>query len=297
MFLSTQTDVCARALGYPGAVRFLAEAGFDAVDFSFFQPQAEGFFDLPRESMLDFAAEIRAAAAESGIFVNQTHAPYSFPPEMWDDWERNIVPIVSDALLVSGAMGADTVIVHPAQYLNHQRNAELLYEINLRYYNLLRPVAETAGVRIAVENMWQYNVNRKVIGPSVCASPAEFCAMLDDLNSPVFTACLDVGHCGLAGWRAEELVRALGHDRLGALHVHDNDHMHDSHTLPGLGLIDWTEFCRALGEIDYAGVFTFEADRFFQTVLDTSLYPAAAKLLERTGRYLVSLTDSFRPEA
>ena len=294
MLLSTQTDIPAARLGYAQGIDLLAEAGYDVLDFSFFQAHREGVFDGDESDVLKFVSNIRGFAEDSGITFDQTHAPFSYPRQMWDDWEELIFPITKNAVKASAALGAKVVVVHPIQYLNYRRNSARLVEESLRYYSMLRPVAEEAGIKIALENMWQRDVNRDVICPSICSDPKEFCAMVDELGRDVFTACLDVGHCGLTGWNAHELVYALGYNRLGALHVHDNDHFHDSHTLPGFGLIDWEAFCRALGEIDYAGTFTFEADEFYCRIPDESIFPAATDMMHQTGRYLISRVDAYR---
>lgn len=297
MVLSTQTDIPVQRLGYAQGIQLLAEAGFDTLDFSYFsKPYREGLFDKDESEVLSFAADIRAIADDAGISFDQTHAPFGFSRQMWDDWEELIFPITRKAVLASAALGANVVVVHPIQYLNYRRNSQRLVEESLRYYRMLRPVAQEAGIKIALENMWQRDVNREVICPSICADPREFSAMVDELGTDVFTACLDVGHCGLTGWNASELVRGLGHNRLGALHVHDTDNFHDNHTLPGLGKVDWEDLCRALGEIDYKGNFTFEADNFYSTVLDESVFPAAAEMMVQTGRYLMSRVDAYRPQ-
>ena len=294
MLLSTQTDIPATRLGYAQGIYLLADAGYDVLDFSFFQAHREGVFDGDESDVLNFASNILSFAEDAEINFDQTHAPFSFPKQMWDDWEDLIFPITKKAIKASAALGAKVVVVHPVQRLNYRRNSARCVEESLKYYRMLRPTAEEAGIKIALENMWQRDVNRDVICPSICSDPKEFCAMIDELGTDVFTACLDVGHCGLTGWNAHELVYALGPNRLGALHVHDNDHFHDSHTLPGFGRVDWEAFCRALGEIDYRGTFTLEADAFYLQIPDESIFPAATDMMYQTGRYLTSRVDAYR---
>ena len=297
MLLSTQTDIPVQRLGYAQGINLLAEAGFDVLDFSLFStPCSDGIFEEEDADVLRFAKNIRDIADDAGICFDQAHAPYRFSRQMWDDWEEIVFPIVRKGVLAAGALGANVVVVHPIQYLNYRRNSQRMVEETLKYYRMLRPVAESAGIKIAVENMWQRDINRDVICPSICSDPKEFCAVVDELGSDVFSACLDAGHCGLTGWNASELVRALGHNRLGALHVHDTDNFNDNHTLPGLGKVNWEDFCRALGEIDYKGNFTFEADNFYNIALDESIFPAAAEMMVQTGRYLMSRVDAYRPE-
>ena len=89
---------------------------------------------------------------------------------------------------------------------------------------------------------------------------------------------------------AVKLIKALGHDRLGALHVQDNDLFHDSHTTPFVGKINWYEIAKALKEINYKGHFTFENDDFFDNFPD-QLIPQCLKFIEQIGRYLVKLIE------
>ena len=57
---------------------------------------------------------------------------------------------------------------------------------------------------------------------------------------------------------AVEMIKALG-SRLGALHIHDNDKLDDSHEIPGSMQIDFDAIIRALREIEYKGYFTLES--------------------------------------
>jgi sugar phosphate isomerase/epimerase len=84
------------------------------------------------------------------------------------------------------------------------------------------------------------------------------------------------------------MIRALGHKRLKALHIHDNDLIHDSHTLPFTQKIHWEDVMTALKEIQYDGVFTFEADNFLKQFPRELIVPASRLMLE-VGRYLRKL--------
>ena len=90
------------------------------------------------------------------------------------------------------------------------------------------------------------------------------------------------------------MVRALGHERLHSLHVHDNDYRNDSHKIPYLGLIDWNEVAKALGEIDYDGVFTYEA-WFLSGAMDEEMAEVALKYMADVARHICDLIDRNRP--
>ncbi len=73
-----------RRFGHEEAIRKIAEAGFDAVDFSFYRVRGEDGF-LNRPDYLDYARHLRAVAEENGICIAQSHAPFDnkfeFEPE------------------------------------------------------------------------------------------------------------------------------------------------------------------------------------------------------------------------
>ena len=77
MLLSTQTDRFGQRFGDEKAVRMLAAAGFDGIDYSMF-----GMI-RPDHILRSDAAEkhidaLKAAAEECGVVFNQAHAPFSF---------------------------------------------------------------------------------------------------------------------------------------------------------------------------------------------------------------------------
>ncbi len=134
--------------------------------------------------------------------------------------------------------------------------------------------------------MWGIDSKRGYIVANVCSTPEEFADYLDSLDSKYFTACLDVGHCGLVGFDEANFIKALGTKRLKALHIHDNDFKDDLHTLPFMAKLNWDSITGALKEIKYEGDFTLEADGFFKNIPDDFL-PVAYKFMHDTGRYLI----------
>lgn len=290
MLLSTQTKVLAARFGDERAIRILADAGFDAFDYSMFSMNFDGGIapehPLNQPDYLNYARKLRRVADEAGIVCNQAHAPFSFRD--WTDEEKFntvIVPAVKRAIEAAGVLGARVIVVHP---IHHDKNgtAEERFAWNMRYYGDLLKTAEQANVRIATENMWQIDDRRRYIVDDSCSTAAEFNRYIDTMAHPLFTGCLDLGHCGLTGSDPAEMIRAMGADRVGALHVHDNDYLHDSHTMPFLSKMDWDAITRALADIGYRGDFTFEADNFFKG-MDDDFLPTAEKFLHDCGRYLI----------
>lgn len=118
-------------------------------------------------------------------------------------------------------------------------------------------------------------------------------AGVDEINSPMFTAYLDIGHCSLAGREAQDCIKVLG-NRIGALHIHDNDYKDDMHTLPGLSEMNWSEITKALAKVNYRGDFTFETDHFFDSLNSPEETATGLKLAELIGRKLIRQIEDHK---
>ncbi len=268
MLVSTQTEHLAAKFSQEEAIRMLAQAGFEAFDLSLFSQKP---FDA--DDYREVARHLRSVADECGIVCNQAHAPFPSSKSDQDFNEKAFAQIVR-AMEVASLMGAKQIIVHPVQHLYYPEHVLELKEMNQIFYQALVPYSKAFGIRVALENMFQGDPRRHVLIESTCNSPDEFCDYLDALPAEHFTACLDIGHCGLVGQDAASFIRALGHERLGALHVHDNDYHHDSHTLPFMGALPWDAITSALADIRYQGDITLEADRFLARLPDHLLSEA-----------------------
>ncbi len=183
-------------------------------------------------------------------------------------------------------------MVHPLHHVPYKDNKEKLREINMEYYNILRPYAESCGIRICLENMFQRDPIGKNIVQSVCCFDGGFIDYFDSLDNNTLTCCLDIGHCGLVGTKPQDAIRMLGHDRIGALHVHDNDFISDQHRAIGMGKIDWDEVAKALADIDYKGIFTLEADgamgasqKEFMPLMEKYMYESAKAVVDKIEKY------------
>lgn len=280
------------------ACRMVKIAGFEAVDYSLeSMKERENIF--AGEDYLEVAGKIRKTVEDNGLSVSQTHAPFSFAKFSDSEEYRNFIyPSIVRSIEVSGALGANTVIVHPLHHMRYEGSEEEIFALNMEFYRSLIPVAERCGVKVCVENMFQRDARRGILSHDTCSTIPEFIRYVDTLNSEWITACLDVGHVGLPYQRDEawDFIRALGHDRLGALHIHDNNYRNDDHALPYTGKINWAEVTRALGEIDYKGDFTYEIRMTsLMCAEDPALLSLALDYAGRIGRHLVDQVDGNRP--
>ena len=244
MKTSTEINSIARHVGEERAIELVAKAGFDAYDFSMFK-MATGGHPLNGNEYLAFARRIKQVAKDNGIVCNQSHAPFPVHiPEI-----RAFLP---RAIECTAEAGGKICVIHPDNEKSAEENAEMFWE--------LLPLAKQYGVTIATENMWNWDDKTNFALPAACSSPESFCAHVDALQDDFMVACLDIGHAEMRGvdTSAVEMIHALGH-RLQALHIHDNDKLHDSHQIPFSMQIDFPAVAKALKDIGYAGELTLEA--------------------------------------
>lgn len=285
MLLSSSHAQFARKMSTEEAIDLMADAGFDAIDFSFHLKSEYHSEDTDGDAGKVMFTEWRKRAEARGLVFNQAHAPEG---SSFTDMDRTVQRFheICRAIRNASYLKVPIIVVHPVQHLPYCEAGvpEQLFEMNMKFYNALKPYCEEYGVRIGIENMWQ-QPNGK-IDHSTCSRPEEFVRYIDSLNSEWFVACLDIGHAALVDVDPCELIRALGKDRLKALHVHDVDGIDDLHTLPYFSKIHWDSVCAALKEIGYTGDLTFEAGNFVNP-LPTELASPAAKFMVATGRHLI----------
>lgn len=286
MRISCPTEVLDNKFSLRDTIHLLKEAGFDSFDLSMCSGTDEIKQLLLADDYAEQAQALRRFADELGISCNQTHTP--FPTSLGDGKDEDRFQTQIRALEISGIMGANIAVVHPMQHLNYADHQRKLFPMNVDFYKRLVPYAEKFGVKIATENMYQANNGSRIPSDSVCSRSWEFCELIDAVNSPWLVGCLDIGHVSLMGTDIAQFIRDMGPDRLQALHIHDTDFVHDSHTLPFTLSIDYETVAKTLGEIGYRGDFTFEAGSFFRR-FPAQLCLGAAKLMCETGKYLANI--------
>ncbi len=257
MKISTEIGSTAKIIGEQKTIKLVAKAGFDAWDFSMFSMAKydreekclrENDHPLASGNYLKFARELRKIGEASGIHCNQSHAPFpSYAPCVRNYLKR--------AIECTAEAGGNICVIHPMNNGTVQESTEMYLE--------LLPFAKGYGVKIATENMWNWDEEKGHSCFAACSTPESFNAHLDAVNDDFFVACLDIGHAEMKGsdTNASEMIRALG-SRLKALHIHDNDKLHDSHQIPFSMDIDFLEVAKALKEINYDGYLTLECDQY-----------------------------------
>lgn len=289
MILS-QTTSCASKFGEEKAIEIIANAGFDAIDYNM-ESLKDDKGILFSDNYKDYVLNLLEVAKKNNVYFNQGHAVGYIPHENHDMVLKMLVEKNSRAIEISGIMGIKTLIIHPVAFEKYIGNEEYVFEKNMKYFNALLPYAEEYGVKLACENMWCNDKRKKVSIGGVCGNPFEHAKYIDEINNPLFVACIDVGHCSLSGREPQDCIRVLG-NRLGALHIHDNDYLDDMHTLPGLSEINFDEVMKALKDIDYKGDFTFETDHFFDSLNTIEETETGMKLAALIGRKLIAQIEN-----
>ncbi len=259
MKTSTQTRYPSSVFGLEKAIEYIAKAGYDAWDISLSEicdydwtNHVAKFADHPlcSSNYLAYARKLKQIGLDNGIVCNQSHAPFpSHGKGMMDLFKRSIE--------CTAEVGGSICVIHPDCNKDVEGNAEM--------YNELLPFAREHGVKIATENMWDWDREKDEAFPTACSTHENFKAQLDALNDDYFVACVDIGHAEMKGLNtsAAEMIRTLG-SKVQALHIHDNDRWHDDHQIPFSMNIDFEAVVKALKEVNYDGFFTLEADAYLK---------------------------------
>lgn len=281
--------------GFDEGLKLCKNAGFDAIDYDL-NCLVDNGCAFNNDDYREEAVRIRKRIEDAGLHVNQTHTPFTF--RHWDNEEfynNTIYPRIVRSLEISALLGAKVAVVHPLHHFTYRGHEEEIFEKNMEFYRSLIPYCKKWNIKVGIENMWQGDSRRGHIILDVCGTKEEFVRYIDTLDSEWMVATLDIGHVGLPCQDDEpwDFIRALGHDRLHSLHVHDNDYRNDVHVLPFLGNIDWTKVTEALGEIDYDGDFTYEIN--FPGNPPEGFRQTTVKYIADVGRFLISEIDRNRP--
>ncbi|MBI2965398.1 MAG: sugar phosphate isomerase/epimerase [Chloroflexi bacterium] len=201
----------------------------------------------------------QAALKHLGLRAHSLHAPYTnVNLASLDERERTDgVRRVASAFRFLGELGGRTVIVH--SHLRRKgapaHTPEMLgshVEASHRSIADLVPIAQEAGVRMALENL------------ASTANPFRPLQTMQELRAFISAfpreqvgICHDIGHTRLRGLDVADQTRIAG-DRLYAVHMQDGSTTEDDHLPPGRGVIDFDAFGRALKDIAFDGAWTFE---------------------------------------
>ncbi len=247
--------------------RTLAAAGFNSVDYNLnkysVRDPVSPFWLLSDEEHIQYAKKLKSIADENGIIVGQVHSPY---PTYFSSEAKiqQVLQFQKRSIAMAKELSSPYIVIHPnvPPEAKTRDQVEQAIEDNFGYYKCLFEDIKRSGVRVGIENMfnWDWDLDKPL--PTVASTAECMAYMVDTLNNmcgeQLFVACLDTGHAVLTGGGdPARMVDILG-SRLKLLHIHDNDGKRDRHYTPFSGVIDWQKFTDALIANNYNGVLSLE---------------------------------------
>ena len=281
MKLAINTGAFSKRFGDLGTLNLIKKAGFDAFDFTIPDSLGMGYDEYKK-----YIEKIKAYSEEVALPCVQTHAPETFA------YDEKTVELLIRSIEYSAILGAEICVVHPLRStldtgIMYYENYEEIFAENKKLFGKLIPAAKKFKVKIAIENMFGMDLNRNIYIANTCSHTLDFQRYIDYFGTEYITACLDTGHAALVSEVPSDMIVKMG-DRIGALHVQDVDFVHDLHTLPYMGALDWDAICKALKKINYRGNLVFEiGNSYFSPQMDDSVVRAAAKFAGVVGKSLV----------
>jgi len=156
---------------------------------------------------------------------------------------------VKDALSVAGELRADHMVVHstfnPLMAMANPQYARIWVEESYDFWNKILPHAKRNGCMLCLENIFD-------------KTPLMQKKIIHAINSPLFKACLDIGHAFIFGSLPMSEWIHLLRKELYHIHAHDNDGVQDQHWAIGSGAVDYKSIWTALQKIRHVPVFTVE---------------------------------------
>ena len=266
--VSLSTGTLQKIKGDMGAIEFAKEIGCDAIDFSLCSndiANPDTIYSKGEDEIVKYYTQLAEHAKKIGIIIHQTHGRLK---GFTADSEANKLTLENARLdcLVSGVLGAKYCVMHTASniHIGKDAPAELMDSINDDMFSSIIPYAKRYGVIVATETLGD--------APNFCicnyfGNMDKFIAAYDRIakigdNEKYFKVCMDTGHTNKAARFNENpspqtAIKMLG-NRIGCLHLNDNNGLTDQHKIPYSACIDFDAVFSALSEIGYAGTYNME---------------------------------------
>lgn len=160
---------------------------------------------------------------------------------------RNSMEIVKNYLEDTKAFGAKYYFMQMGYGL-FDENTEDTYKRSIESLQELCEYAGKLGVKMVMEQLQKYECN-------ICYNKEMLKKMIDDVNCPDLTACVDCVAAAAAGETVEDYYRTFG-DKLH--HAHLADGFPTGHLCPGDGENPLSDYLGTLAEKEYSNSITLE---------------------------------------
>jgi len=189
------------------------------------------------------------------------------------EYERRAgVELVKNRIDMTARLGGDAVVMHPTHWMANETKDPRIDDQLRKSLDELEPFARKRGIRIAIENL-------------VPARNALFQSLYFQYEPEFLCFCLDSGHQHIYPQNPGPLE--LFKDRLGAVHLHDNDGSDDQHRLIFDGSIDWDRIAALMADSAYTKCINLELR------WDQATYPDEMDFLIRARDSGIHLGDKI----
>lgn len=259
------------------SVEHFADTKFKCINLEMDDPY------LTEEEWKRYAGEFGEAAERAGLTYTTAHAPCLNPFGGGQEKYDYAVKAIRNSIEICGALGIKRIVIHAGQ--DKGFTFQDFYRENKRFYGDLFDLMEKHGIYVLTENGTDYNYCHLSTG-------ADLRAFVDYLDHPLMGVCWDTAHGNLDRRVKErdqyESIVAIG-DKLKGLHIADNfgDGPHH-HTWPFAGIVNFDSVLQGLLDVNYDGVFTFEAS---YTLLHHENIPYHRQAWEHNGQTVTKLLD------
>lgn len=247
---ATRTAPAASAVAAsPWKKAFMLGVSNGAIKPHFERLKAAGFsgVELVSPNKLD-RGEVLRARDETGIIIHGVSGSQHWKDTLSDP-DPEVVKRGLDAIRQEfedcKVYGGTTVLVVPA-VVKPSVSYRDAYKRSQAAIRTLIPDAEKAGVKIAIEEVW----NKFLL------SPIEFARYIDEFQSPAVGAYFDVGNVVEFGY-PQEWIHELG-KRILKIHIKEYKKAKRFDYPLGEGEIDWAAVSNALHDVGYDGWITAE---------------------------------------
>ena len=255
------------------------DAGFDGVELAL---GAEG--ELSLKSTDKEILEVKKMADDMGLSLYSLTCSLCWDYRLSDDdpaMRLKAKDMIKRQLECAKLLGADTILVVPGvvnvSFSHPEKKVayDVVYERSFEGLSELRPYAESLGVSIGLENVW----NKFLL------SPMEMRDFIDKLGSDYIGSYLDVGNTLYCSY-PEDWVRILG-KRIKKIHF--KDYRVEAGGLHGFvdllaGDVNYPEVMRALYEIGYDDWVSGEMIPNYKYHTDAIIYNTSYSMDRILGR-------------
>lgn len=240
------------------SLRMIKTAGFDGIDFSFYENMQDKEKFLSEENFRKFSEQAKMIR-EEGLEICQCHLPYLNGERQiqgipYPEYEACFLPMMIRSLELCHEMECHVAVIH----LYFVRDPQVTYESNLCLMKKLLPYLEKYDVTLAIENI--YGGGSKYENSNV-SFPEDILRYVTEMNHPRIGICLDTGHANIFHLDVVEMARKYG-KYLVATHIHSNTGQ-DDHLIPGTiakwhDPTDYRRLAQVMQENGYSGSFNLE---------------------------------------